>query len=162
MDNTEIWIKLFLLKFSDIDESIVVGSSPSRSDNVIKETGVFQTNSIAFSRFSNFHREFSNFPIAFCNVFSKINLINNNNNLRITNAAKTFNIDESLIFLNIADKKLDWTVLYSDSRFYIFCYTFIKIFFFIETFTIEDGFIIFNFLTTICMVISLFKVQLIF
>jgi hypothetical protein len=38
------------------------------------------------------YREFSNFPIAFCNVFSKINLINNNNNLRITNAAKTFNI----------------------------------------------------------------------
>jgi hypothetical protein len=55
-----------------------VGSSPSRSDNVIKETGVFQTYSIAFSRFSNFHREFSNFPIAFCNVFSKINLINKN------------------------------------------------------------------------------------
>ncbi len=50
---------------------------PSRSDNVMKETGVFQTYSIAFSRFSNFHREFSNFPIAFCNVFSKINLINN-------------------------------------------------------------------------------------
>jgi hypothetical protein len=34
---------------------------------------------------------YCNFPIAFCNVFSKINLINNNNNLRITNAAKTFN-----------------------------------------------------------------------
>jgi hypothetical protein len=70
----------------------VVGSCPSRSDNVIKETGVLQTYSIAFSRFSNFHRKFSNFPIAFCNVFSKINLINNNNNLRITNTAKTFNI----------------------------------------------------------------------
>jgi hypothetical protein len=55
---------------------MVVGSSPTRSNNVIKETGVFQTYSIAFSRFSNFHREFSNFPIAFCNVFSKINLIN--------------------------------------------------------------------------------------
>ncbi len=53
-------------------------------NNVIKETGVFQTYSIAFSRFSNF-------PIAFCNVFSIINLINNNKNLRITNAAKTFN-----------------------------------------------------------------------
>jgi hypothetical protein len=51
--------------------------SKRRCDNVIKETGVFQTYSIAFSRFSNFHREFSNFPIAFCNVFSKINLINN-------------------------------------------------------------------------------------
>jgi hypothetical protein len=63
---------------------MVVGSSPTRSNNVIKETGVFQTYSIAFSRFTNFHREFSNFPIAFCNVFSKINLINNNNNLRIT------------------------------------------------------------------------------
>ncbi len=58
------------------NNSLLVGSSPSRSDNVIKETGVFQTYSIAFSRFSNFHREFSNFPIAFCNVFSKINLIN--------------------------------------------------------------------------------------
>jgi hypothetical protein len=43
----------------------------------LKETGVFQTYSIAFSRFSNFHHEFSNFPIAFCNVFSKINLIEN-------------------------------------------------------------------------------------
>jgi hypothetical protein len=30
-------------------------------------------------------------PIAFCNVFSKINLNNIINNLRITNAAKTFN-----------------------------------------------------------------------
>jgi hypothetical protein len=75
----------------------VVGSSPTRSNNVIKETEVFQTYSIAFSRCSNFYREFSNFPIAFCNVFSKINLNNNNNknnnnnNLRITNAAKTFN-----------------------------------------------------------------------
>jgi hypothetical protein len=69
-----------------------LGSNPVESNNVIKETGVFQTYSIAFSRFSNFHREFSNFPIAFCNVFSKINLINNNNNLRITNAAKTFHI----------------------------------------------------------------------
>ncbi len=56
---------------------MIVGSSPTRSNNVIKETGIFQTYSIAFSRFSNFHREFSNFPIAFCNVFSKINLINN-------------------------------------------------------------------------------------
>jgi hypothetical protein len=64
---------------------MVVSSSPTRSNNVIGETGVFQTYSIAFSRFSNF-------PIAFCNVFSKINLVNNNNNLlRITNAAKTFN-----------------------------------------------------------------------
>ncbi len=51
-------------------------NSTTRSNNVIKETGVFQTYSIAFSRFSNFHREFSNFPIAFCNVFSKINLNN--------------------------------------------------------------------------------------
>jgi hypothetical protein len=51
-----------------------LGSNPVGSNNVIKETGVFQTYSIAFLRFSNFHHEFSNFPIAFCNVFSKINL----------------------------------------------------------------------------------------
>jgi hypothetical protein len=38
----------------------VVGSSPTRSNNVIKETKVFQNYSIAFSRFSNFYREFSN------------------------------------------------------------------------------------------------------
>ncbi len=54
-----------------------LGSNLVGRNNVIKETGVFQTYSIAFSRFSNFHREFSNFPIAFCNVFSKINLTNN-------------------------------------------------------------------------------------
>jgi hypothetical protein len=55
--------------------------------------------SIAFSRFSNF-------PIAFCNIFSKINLINNNNNLRITNAAKTFNTKNNLIFpLEISHKE---------------------------------------------------------
>jgi hypothetical protein len=54
-----------------------LGLNPVGSNNVMKETGVFQTYSIAFSRFSNFHREFSNFPIAFCNVFSKKNLINN-------------------------------------------------------------------------------------
>jgi hypothetical protein len=54
-----------------------LGSNPVGSNNIIKKTGVFQTYSIAFSRFSNFHREFSNFPIAFCNVFSKINLNNN-------------------------------------------------------------------------------------
>jgi hypothetical protein len=84
-------------------------SHPSRSDNVIKETGVFQTYSIAFSRFSNFHREFSNFPIAFCNVFSKINLINNNNNLRITNAAKTFNL------------KIRYQKLFAKLKFSIFC-----------------------------------------